>query len=459
MHANLKTQETPSYNIKTNNAATFVQLKTIAISAELFCNSMKLRHTAHYFFEFLGRSTQGFTMLTAAIISSLATVSRSTLLVHGRGMACAIWDTGGKPAEDCIHHKAPGALYPVSFLLYHPVDFPGFDSAFRDQPNTYAYDECCSQGPWVGSLDPSTGTMAAIPGVTTFFGSVEDIHSNFLSLSSTESLGYVILNATSGWYTTQLSLPAQKGDSGAVKVLGKVTSAYWPPAWTALGGPHNIIGWTEIEFHSTASQGVRVQETLQLFDTHGELTATLANLSAHGTDTHMAIPHYGFEHAVDTTNNLLYTQSQNQSVRVLDFQTNRTLPNLPNTAGKFFICLHFDSSLDRLGAIMATGHGANQRLELVAVDVHTGVTTTRASWNQSSFLDKLHFLRHDDRSVCYSVMVVSLCMHECALYSNSYRAAGYAPTHGDQSGYRMHGNGNEGGAGVKLAGCMCIRGV
>lgn len=303
-------------------------------------------------------------MLTAAIISSLATLSRGTLLVHGRGMACALWDTGGKPAEDCVHHKAPGAVYP---------------------------------GPWVGSLDPSTGSMAAIPGITTFFGSVEAIHSNFLSLNSTDSLGYVILNTTSGWYTTQLSLPTQKGESGAVKLLGKVTSAYWPPAWTALGGPHNIIGWTEIEFHSTASQGVRVQETLQLFDTNGQLTATLANLSAHGTDTHMAIPHYGFEHAVDTDNNLLYTQSQNQSVRVLDFRTNRTLPDLPNTAGKFFMCLHFDSAHARLGAIVATYHGAHQRLELVAVDVHTGATTTRTSWNQSSFLDKLQFLRHDDR--------------------------------------------------------------
>ena len=59
-------------------------------------------------------------MLAAAIVSSLATMSRSTLLVHGRGMACAIWDTGGKAAKDCIYHKAPGARYPVSLLRHHP---------------------------------------------------------------------------------------------------------------------------------------------------------------------------------------------------------------------------------------------------------------------------------------------------------------------------------------------------
>ena len=138
-----------------------------------------------------------------------------------------------------------------------------------------------------------------------------------------------------------------------------------------------------------------MQETLQLFDKHGQLEATLSNRSAEGTDTHLPVPHYGFEHAVDIENNLLYTQSQNQSLRVLDFKANHTLPTLPNTTGKLLMCLHFDNAHDRLGAVLALA--SEQRLELVAIDVRTGGITTRASWSRASFLRKLQFLRHDDR--------------------------------------------------------------
>ena len=259
-------------------------------------------------------------------------------------------------------------------------------------------------GPWVGSFDVSTGKAAAIAGVTDFFGrSCQITHGNFVPTSKGRSLAFASLNMSSGWYAMAVTLPASSGQQGTVQQLAKVTDDIWPPAWTEADGADGAVGWTAEASHSTGSGALVVQETLQTFAlANGSATSTLGTTRASYPDGNAGPAHYGYGHAVDPASRVLYTQSANQSVRVLDMRRNRTLPSLAGTAGTELMCLHYDAASGRLGAIVnRTAATGRTELVLVGVDTTSGAMSTRASWDASVFpgrLEPVHYSSSAERS-------------------------------------------------------------
>jgi hypothetical protein len=103
---------------------------------------------------------------------------------------------------------------------------------------------------------------------------------------------------------------------------------------------------------------------------------------------------YGFGHAVDPSDSgTLYTQSENQTVQVLDIAKNKSMPALDGTSGVELMCMFFDSESKLLGGIV----NKTTRLELVSVDTTTGEMESRSSWDPSVFPGELELLHHDDK--------------------------------------------------------------
>ena len=310
------------------------------------------------------RSREMFALLT---LSATCCVSASVLQISARGMACAVWHGGpGLPpgiGQDCVNHQAVGTGSPEG-------------------------------GPWWGAFDLFSGACCAIPGVTAFFDNVMEVHDNLVPTEPGHALGYARPNETSGAYAVAVTLP--KGQQpGLVKLLDKVADSDWPPAWSASDAKHGVVAWTYVEFHSTGSGAVGVNELLQVLDTSsGAVVRTLGNVSTEFPDGNLGPPHYGFGHAVGTSSSVLYTQSENQSVQVLDLAHNKSLPPLVGTSGTELLCMHFDAATKRLGGIV----NKTASMELVSVDTTTGaISSTGVSWDTKTFPGNLQFFHHDDK--------------------------------------------------------------
>ena len=192
---------------------------------------------------------------TSAGASGAAPAAAAAVLqISGRGMACAAWHGGAGPppgiGQDCVNH--------------HAADSP--------QPQG---------GPWWGTVDPSTGECAAIPGVTEFFGNCMEVHGNLAPTSPGQALGYAGINETSGAYAVAVTLPLDKGGQpGSVRQLDKVAGSGWPPAWSEPDGDGGVVGWTYVELHGTGAAAVGVSELLQVLRaSDGSVVKTLGNAS------------------------------------------------------------------------------------------------------------------------------------------------------------------------------------
>jgi hypothetical protein len=138
-----------------------------------------------------------------------------------------------------------------------------------------------------------------------------------------------------------------------------------------------------------------VQELLQLINpTDGSVVATLGNVSTLYSDGVIGPAFYGFGHAVDPGDPVtLFTQSGNQTVKVLDIAKNKSMPALDGTAGVELMCMYFDPKSQQLGGIV----NKTKTLELVSVDTTTGEIESRSSWDSSVFPGELELLHHDDK--------------------------------------------------------------
>jgi hypothetical protein len=307
-------------------------------------------------------------VLGVLALSTAPSALAAGLQISARGQACAVWHGGpGLPpgiGQDCLNHQAVDSVAPIG-------------------------------GPFWGAVDLSSGTCSAIPGVTVFFDNVIMVHDNLVPTGPGQALGYAYLNETSGPFAVAVTLPQSSGRSGqpgSVKQLDKVADADWPPAWSESDGKH-VVAWTYVEFHNTASAGVGVNELLQILDpSDGSTVKTLGNVSTEYTNGVTGFEYYGFGHAIDTASGVLYTQSGNQSVRVLDLAKNKSMGAL-ETGGTELLCMHFDSVSKRLGGIV----NKTTTMELVSVDTSTGAISSTASWDIKTFPGDLEFVHHDDK--------------------------------------------------------------
>ena len=311
-------------------------------------------------------------MVMLLLLLGLSTAScaspAAVLQISGRGMACAVWHGGSAgTGQNCIYHHAVGST-------------------------------SAAGGPWWGVVDPSTGICSAVPGVTDYFDNVLEVHDNLVPTAHRRNqvgyaLGYARPNATSGAFAVAVTLPSGE-QPGSVKQLDKVSDADWPPAWSESDGG-GVIGWTYVEFHDTAAAAVGVNELLQILDTEdGSVVMTLGNVSTEYPDGIMGAPYYGFGHAIDTFSSILYTQSQNRSVRVLDLFRNKSLPALEGTSGTELLCMHYDSVTKTLGGIV----NKTTSMELVSVDTTTGaISPSKVVWDTKTFPGSLEFFHHDDK--------------------------------------------------------------
>jgi hypothetical protein len=136
------------------------------------------------------------------------------------------------------------------------------------------------------------------------------------------------------------------------------------------------------------SSAVHVIELLQRFDaTNGALIATIGNVTADVPAVKVSST-WGNEHAIDTTSNVLYTQSRSSGgVSALDLTTNTTLPPLAGTAGTALMCLHFDRA-SGLGAIIQDKSNSSA-LDLVSIDMKSGAMSSRVQWDADRFPGKV----------------------------------------------------------------------
>ena len=108
--------------------------------------------------------------------------------------------------------------------------------------------------------------------------------------------------------------------------------------------------------------------------------------------------HYGFGHAVDASKGVLFTQSENQSVQVLDLAKNKSLPALAGTSGKQLMCMYYDSLAKKLGGIVSTTSAGMSCFQLVSVDTATGAMRyVSQPWSTKQWLGGLELFHHDDK--------------------------------------------------------------
>ena len=106
--------------------------------------------------------------------------------------------------------------------------------------------------------------------------------------------------------------------------------------------------------------------------------------------------HYGFGHAVDTSTSTLYTQSENQSVHVLELANNKSLPVLPGTSGTQFLCMQYDTVLKRLIGIVNLTSTMQLVMYLPDKD-QPRIISLSHQWDTKTFPGNLDFFHHDDK--------------------------------------------------------------
>jgi hypothetical protein len=204
---------------------------------------------------------------------------------------------------------------------------------------------------------------------------MSEVHGNYVAPDATKPsqlLGYVDTNLR-GYSLASIQLPSASRARGTVdsfKISGN------PPVWVEPGTSDCMLSWTYEETMSTGSSAVNLTEVLKCVNPKTHESSPLWSQSSSPKQGAIPAANFGAERAVDVDSGVLFTQSKNQSVGRYDLHSKKQLARLEKTAGKQFMCLHYDAAEKRLGAIVQAKSSPSD-WQLVSIDTDSGAVTTR----------------------------------------------------------------------------------